>query len=1005
MMRGGATDDAAVQAEFTILRKPSEDNKYWYTAVHEGKPVTFRVLDDSGIDPVDGAGYIKARVQAMQKHVQEACVDVAAEHAYRAVLVEMSLLDDPMVVPEEAQRDMDCAVDLWCPLHVALMTANKSAAEALLQFHVEHAVAAMTCIADTPSTVVDAVAEDALDSPPTAPALGDDAADASVDSHAASVPLVAATPVLECQVRRELGGAVVLLGHFDGRVRLSSPAVCKSRPPSPGWEGSSQAQPVSSGPAGVAGDSHCSTGAVVGEDALVQRLCKHNDALLQEEDALFKDRGEEYGLRNILMAMRPLLQSVVLEIKRRALCTTTTTSLSPPQQQQHHHLHKASWEYAAPEVPESAIDFVHDYCSSLSMLPQHPPLLIDGDAAFEVCNHGDVALLAKVMDAFEGCFAPILRGQTLVTDRSVGVRNANGSQLSAVGGAALTGSAPPHISSGSPSPSLGGTAPSNSLGFLSLGGNVSTHGVAGNPHKGSACRHSHAQSPAPFWWCCPPQNVHHLAFVAVWIGCREVVEESSGSGRRRRAVSISNENRVMMATIRQLQESRVAAQKLDSTIWSGHLITITKLLSRECSLEDYIDFVEEGGYFTFTSPRGFCGLFLSALVSGAMAAALVQEPAALRVLRCKVETLLADVPGRPSSLRAYVIGRPSTHAERFRELWIDAGYHGVANAGGGNGDNDYDDIEKEGTDPVGDMHRGGHRPVKFRSRVELLYYAVVEQVAAAAEEAWTMHGAEEHHSADAVEEGTSPSSSSWPSGATKAEALAALQGWLLMWANFLASLRDRTAHRGNLSHSGTSSPMLPQEWPQHSLSSGAEGPFAVGGMSPPLAATTTPHHQDSVGTEELLSDDANETADMVQRVYHALVDRLETGREPLPTLLRLLFPNGPNDMETGAPAAGTSAHVDKVLPISSIDQEFASAQRAFAAMAGKESNEVKLKFYGLFKQATVGDVNTDRPGVFDYPGKAKWNAWSKLKGISLLDAKRMYVSEYKMMVELRKSNK
>ena len=29
------------------------------------------------------------------------------------------------------------------------------------------------------------------------------------------------------------------------------------------------------------------------------------------------------------------------------------------------------------------------------------------------------------------------------------------------------------------------------------------------------------------------------------------------------------------------------------------------------------------------------------------------------------------------------------------------------------------------------------------------------------------------------------------------------------------------------------------------------------------------------------------------------------------------------------------------------------------------SNEEKLVFYGLFKQATVGDVNIERPGMFD----------------------------------------
>jgi hypothetical protein len=36
--------------------------------------------------------------------------------------------------------------------------------------------------------------------------------------------------------------------------------------------------------------------------------------------------------------------------------------------------------------------------------------------------------------------------------------------------------------------------------------------------------------------------------------------------------------------------------------------------------------------------------------------------------------------------------------------------------------------------------------------------------------------------------------------------------------------------------------------------------------------------------------------------------------------------------------------------------------------------------YALFKQASVGDVNTERPGMLDFKGKAKWDAWSGKKG-------------------------
>lgn len=53
------------------------------------------------------------------------------------------------------------------------------------------------------------------------------------------------------------------------------------------------------------------------------------------------------------------------------------------------------------------------------------------------------------------------------------------------------------------------------------------------------------------------------------------------------------------------------------------------------------------------------------------------------------------------------------------------------------------------------------------------------------------------------------------------------------------------------------------------------------------------------------------------------------------------------------------------------------------------SNEAQL--YGLFKQATVGDNNDAKPGMFDLKGKYKWEAWNKRKGLSKEDAQKEYI--------------
>ena len=38
-------------------------------------------------------------------------------------------------------------------------------------------------------------------------------------------------------------------------------------------------------------------------------------------------------------------------------------------------------------------------------------------------------------------------------------------------------------------------------------------------------------------------------------------------------------------------------------------------------------------------------------------------------------------------------------------------------------------------------------------------------------------------------------------------------------------------------------------------------------------------------------------------------------------------------------------------------------------------------------------VNTDRPGMLDFKGKAKWDAWSSIKGMSKEDAEAKYIAE------------
>lgn len=77
---------------------------------------------------------------------------------------------------------------------------------------------------------------------------------------------------------------------------------------------------------------------------------------------------------------------------------------------------------------------------------------------------------------------------------------------------------------------------------------------------------------------------------------------------------------------------------------------------------------------------------------------------------------------------------------------------------------------------------------------------------------------------------------------------------------------------------------------------------------------------------------------------------------------------------------------------SSLSDSFDDAKKKLNQLKEEPNNDVKLKLYGLFKQATVGKCNTSKPGALDFVGKAKWEAWNSLSSLSQDDAKKQYVS-------------
>ncbi|KAL1514092.1 hypothetical protein ABEB36_003411 [Hypothenemus hampei] len=82
----------------------------------------------------------------------------------------------------------------------------------------------------------------------------------------------------------------------------------------------------------------------------------------------------------------------------------------------------------------------------------------------------------------------------------------------------------------------------------------------------------------------------------------------------------------------------------------------------------------------------------------------------------------------------------------------------------------------------------------------------------------------------------------------------------------------------------------------------------------------------------------------------------------------------------------------------SLDDRFNKAVEDVKKLKSKPTDNDLLEIYSLFKQATVGDVNTSRPGLLDLKGKAKWDAWNEKKGLDQNEAKERYIAKVEALI-------
>ncbi|KAK9396195.1 acyl-CoA-binding domain-containing protein 7 [Crotalus adamanteus] len=82
-----------------------------------------------------------------------------------------------------------------------------------------------------------------------------------------------------------------------------------------------------------------------------------------------------------------------------------------------------------------------------------------------------------------------------------------------------------------------------------------------------------------------------------------------------------------------------------------------------------------------------------------------------------------------------------------------------------------------------------------------------------------------------------------------------------------------------------------------------------------------------------------------------------------------------------------------------LQADFETAAENVKKLKSKPTDDELKELYGLYKQATVGDINIECPGMLDLKGRAKWEAWNLKKGISKEDAMKAYISKANEMIQ------
>ena len=75
-----------------------------------------------------------------------------------------------------------------------------------------------------------------------------------------------------------------------------------------------------------------------------------------------------------------------------------------------------------------------------------------------------------------------------------------------------------------------------------------------------------------------------------------------------------------------------------------------------------------------------------------------------------------------------------------------------------------------------------------------------------------------------------------------------------------------------------------------------------------------------------------------------------------------------------------------------LSDDFLAAQVRVKQLSKTPEASELLELYALYKQGTVGDATGERPGMLDFKGRAKYDAWAAKRGNSKDAAMQSYVA-------------